>query len=56
VLKVPLASIEAAPEEVLEVDQSAVRGVAKLSGRLIILLELQKVLALELRVVAGGAA
>ncbi|MGE0452556.1 MAG: chemotaxis protein CheW [Vicinamibacteria bacterium] len=56
VLKVPLASIEAAPEEVLEVDQSAIRGVAKLSGRLIILLELQKVLALELRAVAGGAA
>jgi len=56
VLKVPLAAIEAAPEEVLEVDQSAIRGVAKLSGRLIILLELQKVLALELRAVAGGAA
>jgi purine-binding chemotaxis protein CheW len=56
VLKVPLAAIEAAPEEVLEVDQSAIRGVAKLSGRLIILLELQKVLALELRAVTGGAA
>jgi len=49
VLKIPVAAIEAAPEETIEIDASAVRGVAKLSDRLIILLELAKVLAIELR-------
>jgi len=54
VLKVPVASIEAAPEEVVEIDANYLRGVAKLENRLIILMDLTKVLALELQ--AGGAA
>lgn len=49
VLKVPLTSIEAAPEEVSEIDSHAIRGVAKLTGRLIILMDLERVLSLELR-------
>ena len=49
VLKVPLTSIEAAPEEVSEIDTHAIRGVAKLSDRLIILMDLERVLSLELR-------
>ena len=53
VLKVPVASIEAAPEEVVEIDANYLRGVAKLESRLIILMDLNKVLALELR--EGGA-
>jgi purine-binding chemotaxis protein CheW len=53
VLKVPVASIEAAPEEVVEIDANYLRGVAKLESRLIILMDLPKVLALELR--EGGA-
>lgn len=53
VLKVPVASIEAAPEEVVEIDANYLRGVAKLENRLIILMDLTKVLALELR--EGGA-
>jgi purine-binding chemotaxis protein CheW len=53
VLKVPVASIEAAPEEVVEIDANYLRGVAKLENRLIILMDLNKVLALELR--EGGA-
>jgi purine-binding chemotaxis protein CheW len=54
VLKVPVASVEAAPEEVVEIDANYLRGVAKLENRLIILIDLTKVLALELR--EGGAA
>jgi len=54
VLKVPVATIEAAPEEVVEIDANYLRGVAKLESRLIILMDLTKVLALELR--EGGAA
>ncbi len=53
VLKVPVASVEAAPEEVVEIDANYLRGVAKLENRLIILMDLTKVLALELR--EGGA-
>jgi purine-binding chemotaxis protein CheW len=53
VLKVPVASVEAAPEEVVEIDANYLRGVAKLEDRLIILLDLPKVLSLELR--EGGA-
>lgn len=49
VLKVLASSIEPPPEEVLEAHASAIRGVAKLADRLIILLDLMKVLALELR-------
>jgi purine-binding chemotaxis protein CheW len=49
VLKVPISTIEAAPEEVVEIDASYIRGVAKLEARLIILVDLHKVLAVELR-------
>ena len=49
VLKVPVSAVEAAPEEVLEVDANYIRGVAKLPERLIILMDLQKILTLELR-------
>jgi purine-binding chemotaxis protein CheW len=49
VLKVPVSAIEAAPEEVTEKDRSSIRGVAKLENRLIILMDLYKVLAGELR-------
>ncbi len=49
VLKVPVSVIEAAPEEVTEIDAHAIRGVAKLEKRLIILIDLAKVMALELR-------
>ncbi len=55
VLRVPLTSIEAAPEEVAEIDTHAIRGVAKLTDRLIILMDLEKVLALELKEAAGVA-
>jgi purine-binding chemotaxis protein CheW len=56
VLKVPVSTIEAAPEEVVEIDASSVRGVAKLPGRLIILMDLLRTLSLELREEAGGPA
>jgi purine-binding chemotaxis protein CheW len=49
VLKVPVASIEAAPDEVVEIDANYIRGVAKLETRLIILMDLPRILALELR-------
>jgi len=49
VLKVPVASIEPPPEEVVEIDANYIRGVAKLDRRLIILMDLPKVLALELK-------
>jgi purine-binding chemotaxis protein CheW len=49
VLRVPVASVEAAPEEVVEIDANYLRGVAKLENRLIMLLDLTKVLSLELR-------
>jgi purine-binding chemotaxis protein CheW len=49
VLKVPLSVIEAAPDEVVEIDENFIRGVAKLEGRLIILIDLPKVLQVELR-------
>jgi purine-binding chemotaxis protein CheW len=54
VLKVPVSVIEAAPEEVVEVESHFLRGVAKLDGRLIILVDLLEVLAPELR--ADGVA
>jgi purine-binding chemotaxis protein CheW len=49
VLKVPVSVIDAAPDEVVEIDASAVRGVAKLEQRLIILIDLFRILAPELR-------
>jgi purine-binding chemotaxis protein CheW len=53
VLKVPVSVIEAAPEEVVEIDASYIRGVAKLEARLIILVDLYKVLSIELRETPG---
>jgi purine-binding chemotaxis protein CheW len=47
VLKVPVSVIEAAPEEVVEIDANQIRGVAKLPGRLIILMDLNRVLGME---------
>jgi purine-binding chemotaxis protein CheW len=49
VMKVPVSSIEQAPEEVVEIDANYIRGVAKLADRLIILMDLQKILSGELR-------
>lgn len=49
VLRVPLSTIEAAPDEVIEIDANYVRGVAKLEKRLIILIDLVKILGFEAR-------
>jgi purine-binding chemotaxis protein CheW len=49
VLKVPVSTIEPAPEEVVAKGADYIRGVAKLDQRLIILMDLNKVLFPELR-------
>jgi purine-binding chemotaxis protein CheW len=49
VLKVPVTTIEPAPEEVVAKGADYIRGVAKLDKRLIILMDLRKVLFPELR-------
>lgn len=49
VLRVPLSVIEPPPEEVVEIEANYIRGVAKLEKRLIILVDLPKILSLELR-------
>lgn len=49
VLKIPVSRIEPAPEEVLEKGAEYIRGVAKLEDRLIILVDLERLLAYELR-------
>jgi purine-binding chemotaxis protein CheW len=51
VLKVAVSCIEAAPDEIVDaaIEQSSIRGVAKLEKRLIILIDLARILALELR-------
>ena len=54
VLKVPVSSIDPAPDAVIEIDADFIRGVAKLSDRLVILVDLARILAPELR--EGGAA
>jgi purine-binding chemotaxis protein CheW len=54
VLKVPVSSVEAPPEEVVEKGGDYIRGVAKLGERLIILVDLAKVLARELGEAAGA--
>ena len=54
VLKVPVSAIDPAPDAVVEIDADFIRGVAKLPDRLIILMDLHKILSLELR--EGGAA
>jgi purine-binding chemotaxis protein CheW len=48
VLKIPVSSIDAAPEEILDVNVTFIRGVAKLQKRLIVLLDLNKILAVEI--------
>jgi purine-binding chemotaxis protein CheW len=47
VMKVPQRFVEAAPEEVLEVDTDYITGVGKLKDRLIILLDLERLLKRE---------
>jgi purine-binding chemotaxis protein CheW len=47
VIKVQAHVVEAAPEEVLEVDTDYITGVAKFRDRLIILLDLEKLLRRE---------
>ena len=54
VLKVPVSAIDPAPDAVMEIDAHYIRGVAKLPDRLIILMDLQAILAVELK--EGGAA
>ena len=49
VLKVPVSTIEAAPGRGGRDRRHCIRGVAKLTERLIILMDLHKILALELR-------
>ncbi len=49
VLKVPLSKIEPPPEEVVAGGGDYIRGVAKLDDRLIILVDLLRILAQELR-------
>ncbi len=55
VLKVPLSRIEPAPEEVVERGGDYIRGVAKLDDRLIILVEIERLLAHELRASSSPA-
>lgn len=56
VLKVPLSRIEAAPEEVVQKGGDYIRGVAKLDDRLIILVDLERLLASELAAAGASAA
>jgi purine-binding chemotaxis protein CheW len=55
VLKIPVSHIEPPPEEVLQKGGDYIRGVAKLDDRLIILVDLERLLASELAA-AGVAA
>jgi purine-binding chemotaxis protein CheW len=56
VLKIPGSAVEPVPEEVVEVDSNSLRGVAKLEGRLVILMDLKRALATELRETTGPKA
>jgi purine-binding chemotaxis protein CheW len=47
VVKIPTESVEAAPEEVLEVDTDYITGVGKLNDKMVILLDLEKLLKRE---------
>jgi len=47
VMRLPLSTIEAAPDEVSDTDKGFVKGVGKLGNRLILLLALDKVLGRE---------
>ncbi len=53
VIKVAPESVESAPEEVLEIDTDYITGVGKLKNRLIILLDLERLLRRENIEVAG---
>jgi purine-binding chemotaxis protein CheW len=54
--KIPVSRIEAPPEEVVERGGDYIRGVAKLDDRLIILVDLERLLAHELKAQASPAA
>jgi len=54
VLKVPVSQIEPAPEEVVERGGDYIRGVAKLDDRLVILVDLERLLAHELKSAASA--
>ena len=54
--KIPVSRIEAPPEEVVERGGDYIRGVAKLDDRLIILVDLERLLAHELTAQASPAA
>jgi purine-binding chemotaxis protein CheW len=56
VLKVPLSRIEPAPEEVVQKGGDYIRGVAKLDDRLIILVDLERLLSGELAAPGAAAA
>jgi purine-binding chemotaxis protein CheW len=56
VLKVPVSRIEPPPEEVQEKGGDYIRGVAKLEDRLIIVVDLGRLLAHELRAAGAAAA
>jgi purine-binding chemotaxis protein CheW len=56
VLKIAVSRIEPPPEEVLEKGGDYIRGVAKLDDRLIILVDLGRLLAHELRAAGAPAA
>jgi purine-binding chemotaxis protein CheW len=56
VLKVPVSRIEPPPEEVQEKGGDYIRGVAKLEDRLIIVVDLERLLAHELRAAGAPAA
>jgi len=47
VIKVPSGNVEPAPEEVLEIDTDYITGVGKLNDKMIILLDLEKLLRRE---------
>jgi purine-binding chemotaxis protein CheW len=52
VLRVPVSCIEPPPDEVVEINAEYIRGVAKLSTRLIILVDLRQILEGELKATA----
>jgi purine-binding chemotaxis protein CheW len=56
VLRVEVSRIEPPPEEVVEKGGDYIRGVAKLDDRLIILVDLERLLAHELKSAGGAAA
>jgi purine-binding chemotaxis protein CheW len=56
VLKIPVSRVEPPPEEVVERGGDYIRGVAKLDDRLIILVDLERLLAQELRAAQAARA